>query len=297
MIGTFKEFLENIITEELHPELHKIVTSKSGSVSKQTQLANKVQELTAKGEKTGIEGNMPHGSSRAYMKHDEPHHIMLDGKPANIPVGTKVAIRSALDKHHNAKEHEGKNLGAMQNKAEGGDHWVNNSYRVLTQHPNGKKDHFVSNHERGIFPPLVDHDNEHHEWTKVGHSHDLTKKKFKEMTKTESHPEGISHDDFVKALVREHAKNNGKYWEGNKEHEKHMDHVLSHPLTEKFNDYHGTTGHPPHDLGQIKNMGVFHHPDGPKHIVSRDHGFSTEVADAYAKARRKKNEGYMNKFM
>jgi hypothetical protein len=89
-------------------------------------------------------------------------------------------------------------------------------------------------------------------------------------------------------MNRFHERNNGKYWEGNEQHESKLDHVDEHPLVQKFQDYHGNTGHPTYDYQQIKNMGVFHHPDGPKHIVARDHGFDTEVAHAYRQARKNK---------
>ncbi|MCK9369154.1 hypothetical protein M0R04_04305 [Candidatus Dojkabacteria bacterium] len=278
MVRNFKEFLDNLIVEALHPDLQEIIKGKDGTVSKKTILANKIKELSAKGEKTGIEGNMPSGSSRAYMKHEEKHPITLDGKPEKISVGTKVAIRGVLEKHHNKSKHDGKSLGALQNEAEGGDHWVNHSYRVLTQGDN--KGEYHSNHEHGIFPPLIDHDHDNHEWTHVGHSDDVSKKQFKDLTKTKEHPKGISHDEFCSALERTHNRQNGKYW-GSKHEDTHLDHVDEHPLVQKFADYHNNTGHPPNDYRQIKNMGVFHHPDGSKHIVARDHGFNTDVASAY----------------
>lgn len=284
MITRFKDFLENLVAEELHPELHSIVSGGETGVSKQTRIANKVKELSSRGEKTGIEGNMPKGSSRAYLQHDTGHKITLDGKPAIIPVGTKVAIRSALDKHHKKHEFDGHSLGELQNRAEGGDHWVNQQYRTLTHH---EGDHFKTN-EHGIFPPLIDHDHEGHQWSKVGHAKDINAGDFKNLTKTESHPEGITHKDFTRALNRFHEQNNGKYWGGNKQSEAHLDHVSEHPLVQKFMDYHGNTGHPTYDYQQIKNLGVWHHPDGSKHIVARDHGFDTDVAKAYQKARKSK---------
>ena len=55
-----------------------------------------------------------------------------------------------------------------------------------------------------------------------------------------------------------------------------------------YQDYHGNTGHPTYDYQQIKNMGVFHHPDGHKMIVARDHGYDTDTQSAYVNARKKK---------
>lgn len=287
MLASFKDFMDGVIVEELHPELRDVVNSQASGVSKQTQIANKIKDLSARGERTGIEGNMPKGSSRAYLKHDSSHKIMLDGRPATIPVGTKVAIRANLDRYHNKRKHDGLGLGQLQNKAEAGDHWVNSSYRVLTEHPD-KEGEFKTNHY-GIFPPLIEHDHDNHNWSKVGHAKDITTKDFKELTKTESHPEGISHKDFTDALNRFHESQNGRYHEGNSTWENRLDHVDEHPLVQKFQDYHGNTGHPPYDYQQIKNLGVFHHPDGHKMIVARDHGFDTDVAQAYVNARRAKS--------
>ena len=282
-ITNFKDFLDNVIVENLHPELQDIVTSKAASKAKQTQLANKIKDLTSRGETTGIEGNMPKGTSRAYLQHSEPKNVIVDKKIVPMKVGTKVAIRASLDKHHNPSEHDGLGLGAMQNRAEGGDHWVNNNYRVLSDTGHG---HFETNTDRGIFPPLVDHDHDSHEWTKVGHARDVKAADWKKLTKTESHPQGITHRDFVDTLIRFHNRNNGKYWEGSREKEARLDHVEQHPLVQKFIDYHGNTGNAPHDYAQQKNLGVWKHPvTGEEHIVARDHGFDHDVEGSYRKAR------------
>lgn len=286
----FNDFLDNLVLEELHPELHQVVSSSNtGYRNKQTLLANKVKELTHRGERTGIEGNMPKGSSRAYLKHDTPHQITLDGKPTQIHTGTKVAIRhTTLDKHHKHHEHDGLSLGALQNRAEGGDHWVNNTYRILTA-DHDKPGHFHTNKESGIFPPLLDHDHDTNEWTHIGHARDIKPGEFRKLTKTPEHPKGISHQEFMGALIRRHNQNNGKYHTTTPQKEAHLDHIDTHPLVAKFHDYHGNTGNPPHDLGQKKNMGVFEHPDGSHHIVARDHGYDTEVQHAYQKAWKAKH--------
>jgi hypothetical protein len=147
---------------------------------------------------------------------------------------------------------------------------------------------FTTNKEGGIFPPLIDHDDKNHEWSHVGNARDITHKEFRELTKNPDFPNGVTHKDFVNTLVRHYNVNNGKYWIGQPSDETHMDKVGTHPLLQKFMDYHGNTGHPPHDYSQLKNMGVFEHPDGSRHIVARDHGFDTEVANAYSQARKNK---------
>lgn len=287
MIYGFKSFLDSIIVESLHPELKSIVTSKTGyGASKQAQLTKKIRELTGRGESTGIEGNMPKGSSRAYLAHAEPHEIEIDGKPAKMKTGIKVAIRSPLDRHHDSSIYDNMSLGHLQNEAEGGDHFTNSQYRMLS-HDTGNK--FRSNEERGIFPPLVEHDHHGHEWSHVGHVNDVSGIGFRGATKCESHPGGITHRDFCETLERAWNKDHGKYWERTPEHESKLNKVEEHPLVQKFLDHQRSTYSPPHDYSQIKNLGTWTHPlTGEKHIVARDHGFSETVKDAYQNAFRKK---------
>lgn len=287
MIYSLKEFLDNIIVESLHPELKDIVvksTTKHGT-SKQSLLAKKIKDLTARGENTGIENNMPKGSSRAYLPIKDHEHITLDDKPTAVKTGMKVAIRAALDRSHNHKKYYNMSLGQLQNEAEGGDHFVNSNYRIITKDHHTNK--YESNPESGIFPPLIDHDHDNHEWTHVGHVDKLTTKSFRDLTKTESHPEGIHHSHFCEALERVWNKDHGKHWPRRPEEEKRLDHIESHPLVQKFLDHQRTLGAPPHDYRQMGNMGIWAHPHtGEKHIVARDHGFSTNVMEAYHEARQ-----------
>jgi hypothetical protein len=286
MIYSLREFIENIIVENLHPELKSIVTqpTKSFGTSKQAQLAKKVKELTNRGEQTGIEGNMPKGSSRAYLPLKDREQITLDGKRTNLKTGMKVAIRATLDKHHDRKKYDGMSLGQLQNEAEGGDHFVNSNYRIITKdHSTG---HYHSNSESGIFPPQIDHDHDTHEWTHVGHVDKIGGKQFRDLTKTESHPKGISHSEFCESLERAWNKDHGKYWKRGELDEKQFDHIESHPLVQKFLDHQRNLGAPPHDYRQMGNMGVWTHPHtGEQHIVARDHGFSENVMEAYKEAR------------
>jgi hypothetical protein len=281
--------MENIVLENLHPELHAVATSKAGrySTSKQTQIARKIKDLTSRGEETGIEGNMPKGSSRAYLPIKDKLPVTIDGKKAEMKSGLKVAIRASLDKHHDEKEHDGMGLGALQNEAENGDHYVNNQHRILTQ-DSRNPGHYETNEEGGIFPPLVDHDHDNHQWSHVGHVGNVGGKRFRELTKTESHPEGISHSDFCSALERDWNRAHGKHWHRGDDKEAEADHIESHPLVQKFLDHQRNMDAPPHDYRQLKNLGLWTHPvTGNQHIVARDHGFSKNVMDAYSAARKK----------
>jgi len=286
-LKTLREFLQTVIVENLHPELKAIAHAPTGATktSKLTQLSNKIKELTKRGESTGIEGNMPRGSSRAYLPLEERQKVNIDGKDAHMKTGMKVAIRSPLDSHHDKKKYDGMSLGHMQNEAEGGDHYLNNNHRILTQHENGR----YTTNEHGIFPPLIDHDHDNHEWSHVGHVDSVKASDFRNLTKTESHPKGISHEDFTDSLRRSWDKDHGKYWHQGDKVEKELDHIESHPLVQKFLDHQRLYGMPPHDYGNIKNLGAWTHPGtGQKHIVARDHGFSENVMKAYRRANEKK---------
>lgn len=286
-MNSFHDFIASIIVESLHPELQSIVKAKADHRNKLPMMALKIKDLTNRGEHTGIESNMPKGSSRAYLAHSEKHPLEIDGHQTEMKTGMKVAIKSPLDRHHNAANFDGKSLGHLQNEAEGGDHWVNQSYRTL-RHEEGHK---FSSNEAGIFPPLVDHDHEHHEWSHVGHVEDVSGIGFRKHTKCDTHPQGITHKDFCATLDRRWNQDKGKYWKRDDAHEAHLDHVEQHPLVQSFLDHQGNTATPPHDYSQMKNMGVWTHPvTGTKHIVARDHGFSKDVMDAYHSAFLKKGE-------
>lgn len=282
MTISFSEF--TILTEELHPELQKIVRAPTSTknLNKHASLAKKIRELQQSGEETGIEGNMPKGSSRAYLQHKDELPIIVDGKRKSIKTGIKVAIRNPLDKHLDKDKYGAASLGHMQNQHENDDHFINQEYRVLTKDDDGNYKHNPS----GIFPPLIDHDNEHHEWAHVGHSENLTKKRFKELTKNEHYPDGISHEDFMNVLDREHELERGKYWHGTDKHEEHLDHVSNHPLVQNFLDHQRTYSAPPGDYRTIKNMGVFK-VGNKEHIVARDHGYSEDVSRAYNEVMKK----------
>ncbi len=282
----FTDYLDHILTEQLHPEIRSIVTGRrSPQQNIKPLLVKKIKEVTARGEKTGMEGNMPSGSSRAYIPIEEPHSIMLDGAPAQIKTGMKVAIKAELDKHHQKQFYGGMSLGELQNKAEHGDYYSQSRYHILTKKEDGS---YETNTEHGIFPPRIDQDHENHSWSHVGHATNLTMKGFQNITKTPEHPKGISHDAFVSTLERSWDLDHGKRWKQPPHVEAALDDVEKHPLVQKFLQHQREYNFPPNDYRQIKNLGVFNHPDGSQHVVARDHGFSDEVMGAYKEARERK---------
>ena len=290
----FTDYLDHILTEQLHPEIRSIVTGRRPlGQNVKPLLVKKIKEVTSRGEKTGMEGNMPSGSSRAYIPIEEPHSIMLDGAPAQIKTGMKVSIKATLDAHHKAHNYDGMSLGELQNRAEAGDYYSQKKYHILTKKEDGT---YETNSEHGIFPPRIEEDENGHSWAHVGHATNLTEKRFREITKTPEHPKGISHDDFFSALQRQWDHGHGKYWKREPEHEEHLDRVLSHPLVQKFLEHQYEYNSPPGDYRQMKNLGIFNHPDGSQHIVARDHGFSDEVMSAYKAARISRYEKAREKY-
>lgn len=283
---TFKEFLQGLVIENVHPEIQSVIRGKGTPAQKQHDIAAKIRTIHRSGGETGLENNMPKGSSRAYLKHKDAHQTMIDGKPAEFHTGTKVAIRASLDQHHD-KEKYGGTLGQLQNHAENGDRHANQNYRILTRHHDDKNE-YTTNEEHGIFPPLVEHDHENGDWSHVGHSRDIKAGEFRKHTKTKEFPKGISHKDFTGALERRYERHHGRYW--NTPEDAHLDKVDEHPLVQKFHDYHDNYASPPHDYRQMKNMGIFEHPHtGKAHIVARDHGFDSNVESAYKAARKVAN--------
>lgn len=274
----YSDFVRSILTEQLHPDLLRVIREPKRISSTKAVLAKTIREISARGEKTGIEGNMPTGSSRAYLHIQEPKRIMLDGAPADIDTGMKIAIKSPNDKYHNSQNYDGHSLGELQNLAEHGDYYSRSRFHILTKNDDGT---FTTNSEYGIFPPRLDYDHVGHQWAEVGHASSLTSKSFRENTKDQDFPNGIEHRDFVDVLRRSWDLNHGKYWKGSSETENRLDRVERHPLVQKFLDHQMSYASPPHDYEQMKNMGLFHHPDGSKYIVARDHGYNDQVRNAY----------------
>jgi hypothetical protein len=280
---TLKEFLE-LFSESAHPEIQEILKMPH-SKQKPKIIKQKLDDLQKRNETSGIEDKMPKGSSRAYVKESSQTPIHVDGQKTHMHTGYKISIRAPLDTHHDHVKYDG-SLGQLQMREENGDHFVNQNYRVLTHKGNH---HFKTNTESGIFPPLLDHDEHHDSWSHVAHVDNITSKNFREATKTDTHPKGISHMEFFTSLHRAWNKDNGKWWSQSPETEQHHDHIESHPLVQKFLDHQRNFAMPPNDYQQTGNMGIWTHPvTGKKHVVARDHGFTKLAQDAYHDARTTK---------
>jgi hypothetical protein len=287
---SFSEFMnsEYVFTEELHPEITSALDSGTSSNHKLNHITKTIRGLIKNGHDTGLEDSKPKkGSSRAVFFPKDKHKLNLDGHDTEMHHVVKVAFPGTLDKHN----HSGKLLGEHQNAVES-DHFTNHHYGIIR-----KKDHgsgYETNHEGGVLAPMLgSHEDDHH--VHFGKVHPLKGSDFKDLTKTPSHPKGISHKEFHEAMMLHHDDAHGTARHVSSVDRKRIEHNQTHPLVEKMNDFAQTTGNHPGDM-RPANMGIWHHPvTGSKHIVMSDYGFSHDVAKHYQDARKnqmKANRGW-----
>jgi hypothetical protein len=285
---TFKELInQNYITEELHQKLKDVLNAPENNrdsneyaklhQNKLNNFTKTFRSLAKKGEHTGLTDEKPKkGSSRAVVFPDEPKRIHVDGKAVDQPTAVKIAFPGQLDKHTG----DSRLLGEHQNSNES-DRYAQQSHSMLQEtHPG----HYVTNHNGVVAPVLDSHPDDH--WLEAARADNITKGKFKSLTKTESHPKGLDFDKFTDTLQHDHAQAHGTRHYGSTTHEE-REHIRQHPLYDNTEDFVNNTDNHPGDL-RIQNYGIWKHPvTGQEHPVIRDHGFSNDVAKLYAKARRK----------
>lgn len=270
-----------IISEDLHPDIQGTLDSENMKPEhKLNHVTKTIRHLLKNGHETGLEDAKPKkGSSRAVFFPKDHHKLHLDGKQTSMPHVVKVAFPGTLDKHNKS----GALLGEHQNMVEG-DHFTNHHYGIIHAPDHKNPSHYKTNHDSGVLAPMLgSHDEGHH--ISHGRVAPLKAADFKSLTKTASHPKGITHQDFHDAMMMHHDDAHGQGRTSGARRE-HLEHVQSHPLVEKMWDFASTTGNHPGDM-RPANMGVWHHPhDGSKHIVLSDYGFSHDVAKHYQDARK-----------
>ena len=262
-----------ILTEELHPEIHQLLGAHINSYdrrSKITSIANRVRELTERGEQPGLTDDKPkQGSSRAVFFTTDHHEAKIDGVPAKIPHVIKIAIRGTLDRY---RQPTAPLLGEMQSL-----HEIESSkeHSVLTK---GEDGNFTTN-PHGFLPPLIDHEHRG-KWMSVVKIAPITSRKFTELTKTPDFPHGLTHKTFLNAISY-HYDNAHGYTNMS---DPHMDDLILHPLVNNVLRYCAKTNTVPHDF-ERRNLGIWQHPvTGQEHIVASDAGFSFKVMLAYQAA-------------
>lgn len=266
------------LEEALHPDITKAIEDEN-VIGKTDRIINTIHSLKDAGHDPGITSDIGKGSSRIYMRAKTPEKIIVDGKPHDVPYGVKTAVSSWVDGHMDKKESGHDSMGRMHNAFENGNSSINKEHRVLAKNDDGT----YSYNPHGIFPPLLDHDEKNHNWSKVGHARDIDYSDFQKNTVNDDYPDGIEHEDFHNALKRKYESDRGKYRAYNDRHEKSLDHAEKHPLTQAFISHQVKYGAPPYDY-HLENLGVFRH-DRKNHIVARDHGYSEDAQNVYAAAR------------
>ena len=290
---TLKQLLEELMVEiNLHPEIMAAI--KSGDVGSVSQNIDRITEyLAQKGINPGYRTDIPRpeGSSRGVLlpNNGDTVEINLDGKAVKVPAVLKYATAGKLDILHMGLLGESESLGQWQNKAENGSldlttgRELNDQYRVISHDGKGN----YTRNPNGIFPGLIDYDNEKHLWAKVTFASKITPFMFRQLTKTPEFPTGITHDTFVDLLKRNWHKDRGEYHPLSDKWEQQLNQMERHPLVRAFIRHQRETGTPPHDFGQIENLGVSEDPETKwKRVVAVDHGYSTKVQQQYIKLRR-----------
>lgn len=269
----------DIIAEEIHPELQKVLDQETDPRFKLTQFTKQVRQHIKNGVDTGLENDKPlKGQSRAVFFPKEEKEIHIDGKPTKLPTAVKIAFHGQLDKYHG----EDTSLGEDQNESES-NRWVNNSYGVLRHTPEKGQNHYTHKPD-GILAPVFDTHHENH-YLEMGRVSKFNTKDFREATKTKDFPKGISHDDLVSVLEYHHDMANGRKPNMFGKTEEHMEKLSEHPYVDTAISMMHDTGLHPGDVSP-RNMGIWHHPiTGTKHPVMIDWGFTNDISKKYGKAR------------
>ncbi len=268
------ESLVSVLNEELHSEIQSILDSKDDLVHKHRLITAKIRSLNANGIDTGLEDGKPKkGSSRVVYFPKEYRELNLDGQTVKMPIAVKIAFPGVLDKYRKNGEPL---LGELQNENEGS-HFANQKYGVIYE---DGENNYKTNKDGILAPVTKTHEKGH--WLEMAKVDSLKESDFKRLTKTPEFPKGISHHEFIKALINEHYAARGKravY---------HVDEKIhNHPLVEQFKNYIFDTGSNPHDYDK-RNMGIFKHPiTGKEHIVLRDFGADDNVLNQYGVLRQR----------
>jgi len=262
------------LSEDVHSEITDVLDSQYPAKSKLNLITKKVRHLISKGIDTGLEGDKPKkGSSRAVFFPKDKKPVTVDGVNTSIPTAIKIAFHGALDNDTGSPYL----LGEHQNEHEGdGMHQFHAIIRNI--HDRG----YVTNHD-GVVAPVLSNHPEHH-WLEMFRTPDISKSKFKQLTKTKDMPNGMDFDRFSNVIMNDYDLSLGKRprYSKDKEHDAYME----HPLTNNVLYFSANTGTHPGDITTIHNWGVFTHPvTGKESPVIRDYGYNDTVAKLYHKAR------------
>ena len=267
-----------IINEELAKPLRNVIDNPDlPSSNKHAAMAKLLKNMLHQGMETGLSDAKPKkGSSRAVYFPSEPDDINIDGTPTKMHTVLKVAFPGDLDKYTD----DDTLLGEHQNMHEGSN-YLQKHYGMLRHNP--ETNHYETN-ENGILAPVI-HAHEDGHYLHMGKISPIGASDFRELTKNEDFPKGISHQEFKNAVAHEYHNANGITTSYSDEK---LEKLKTHPLVDSAIRFSLDTGTSPNDYDK-RNMGIWEHPvTGKKHIVLADYGASDDVLKMYAKAYQKK---------
>lgn len=268
----------DVITEELHPDIEAALQSPHpDAASRFKNVSRAVRDAIKKGHDTGLQDSKPKkGSSRAVYFPKDLHPIHLDGQQTQMPSVLKIAFHGTLDRFNTS----GNLLGEHQNIVES-DQFTNHHFGMLQEREPGK---YVTNEERGVLAPFLGGHEDGH-FLHQGRVEPLQEAEFRHLTKSESHPKGISTKLFYDALMTHHQESQGKRHYSRFSPEE-IEKAQEHPFVEKVYDYVTTVGAHPGDL-EKRNLGVWQHPGtGKRYPVIADYGYAGDVPYHYNQARK-----------
>ena len=274
-----------MIKEELAKPIKDVIDNPNiPSHDKHASMAKLLKSMLHKGIDTGLADSKPKkGSSRAVYFPSDPDDLTIDDTPTKMHSVLKVAFPGELDKYNDS----GLLLGEHQNLHEGSHH-IQHDYGVL-RHVGDNK--FETNHD-GILAPVI-HSHEDGHYLHMGKVDPISAGEFRELTKNEDFPKGISHQEFYNAVNHEYGDANSMT-PRNPYSEDRMKKLKDHPLVSSAISFSLDTQTHPIDFDK-RNMGVWSHPvTGQKHIVISDYGASADVLNEYKKSRLKQMRSKRN---
>lgn len=262
------------ISEEIHSDITNVLDGQYPAKHKLNLITKKVRQLISNGQDTGLENDKPkRGSSRAVYFPKDKKPITIDGIETAIPTAIKIAFQGSLDNDTGSD----RLLGEHQNEHESDSiHYFHAIIRNI--HNRG-----YTTNLNGVIAPVLSSHPEHH-WLEMPRAPDLTKSKFRELTKTKDMPQGMDFEKFCKTIMINHDLSLGQRprYSQDKDHDAYME----HPLTNNVLNFSADTDTHPGDITTIHNWGVFTHPiTGKQYPVIRDYGYNSNIAKLYHTAR------------
>jgi hypothetical protein len=232
----------NKVYEDVHSKVFAAL--RSAPTKLHQGVSNAKNEL---GDESGLTGFGAQGSSRGVYHTTKGHEIELDGKKTKV----NTILKTTLQRKSSVP---GKQTGQRQNEVEASNH-IQKFATIVRDGKGGYK-----TNPDGVIPPVYEIGKKS-KWLHSGTARDLEPGEFRELTKHDSHPDGI--ESYHLSSWTSHGSG--------EDHE--------HPIVRKFAKFRKETG-----IGDFHdgNFGVWEHPHtGERHLVLRDAGFDNSVKKDY----------------